>query len=471
MMGQSMGGGGLFGGMGGGMMGAGAGMMGQGMMGLGGCGAASPMAGLGGLGMMGTAGGSLLRGGLGGLDGLQQLLGQAGNSLLLGRTSYGLGTDIPADKLPPKSRCPVDFIMPRAPARSKEKPLVFKALPSPSPTSTPGSRVRSRGKTPPKTFSLPPGSHEGSQHVPGGTPRLRPFDVLPPSSMGRPVTPTYQPCRSPSTPASGSGLRLRDLQPKDAHADRAAGPTRTPRSASPEAAAEVLQEQKAPECPVIKPNFIRVTAPSQAAPGYGRESELDDRDFGDEAEPIHRGAGLASPSFVPRLERADYWCKPSCDVLSKMSEAQLSRVESFEVGKYNIGWIRWEGCTDVRALDLDRTVEIEFGKLNMYPRGDKPPVGEGLNKKATVTLIVPPTREMQKQGLTVREISAQLAEITAAFGATFVSYDMERWVFRVDNFGKPPLTDKELRAEAKMKELALLLTPKGRALTELPTRR
>jgi len=404
-MGGGLGGGGLFG-QTPGMMGSnmlGGGMMGQQAM-------MSPLAGST-PGMMNGLGGVGMLGGLNGVgSGLDQLLGSAGNSLLMGRTSYGLGADVPASRLPPKTRCPVDFIMPRAPARSKEKPLVFKALPtSPSqPTPNSGamrpSSVGSRSKTPKMGLSLPPGSIEGNTGM-NGTPRLTP------------VTTSRAP--TPVTSAPSGGLRLKEVS-RDS-GDRAAGPTQSPRPMSPEIVElpppAALREVRADDSQqVIKPNLIRMVVTPAGRGGEGN---------------VRR----APPAFIPRLDRPDYWCKPSREMFSMMNEAQLSRIENFEVGRYSLGSVRWEGLTDVRALDLDATVDIEFGKLTMYATSDRPPVGEGLNKKALVTLIVPPTPEMQRLGLSAQEISAKLADVTESFGAKFVSYEQEQWVFRVENFG------------------------------------
>mmetsp|Transcript_31624 Transcript_31624/g.72173 ORF Transcript_31624/g.72173 Transcript_31624/m.72173 type:complete len:472 (-) Transcript_31624:73-1488(-) len=138
-------------------------------------------------------------------------------------------------------------------------------------------------------------------------------------------------------------------------------------------------------------------------------------------------------SVVPRLARPGYSCKPSIQELSLMTEAELSKVDSFEIHRESYGWVRWEGLTDLRHMDLDAVVSIESRQLIMYPLGSVPPVGHGLNKQAVVCLIVTPTATMQKQR-TRAEIQALVRELTESLGGQLLSYDMKHWIFRMMRF-------------------------------------
>jgi len=116
-----------------------------------------------------------------------------------------------------------------------------------------------------------------------------------------------------------------------------------------------------------------------------------------------------------------------------MPEEKLCKIDNLEIGRYGYGSIRWPGLTDVRRLDFDADVSLERGSLTLYPGREKPEVGEGLNKEAVITLNVRPTRtDMKlKSADLLRE---RLARISEDFGGKFISYDMEKWIFRVPHF-------------------------------------
>ena len=58
-----------------------------------------------------------------------------------------------------------------------------------------------------------------------------------------------------------------------------------------------------------------------------------------------------------------------------------------------MGCVRWLDPTDVRGLDLDATVEMDAGSIEVYMDSTaggtaaKPEVGRGLNKPAEVTML------------------------------------------------------------------------------------
>lgn len=71
---------------------------------------------------------------------------------------------------------------------------------------------------------------------------------------------------------------------------------------------------------------------------------------------------LAPASLVPKLSRSDYYSTPSVDpgqevlkrfsfakeAMSRMTEAQLSRVDNLEVGRYGFGAVKWPGRARVQ---------------------------------------------------------------------------------------------------------------------------
>jgi len=116
-----------------------------------------------------------------------------------------------------------------------------------------------------------------------------------------------------------------------------------------------------------------------------------------------------------------------------MSELQLSRIDNLEIGRYGFGSIRWPGLTDVRRLDFDADIAIERGSLSLYPDREVPVTGEELNKEAVITLNVKPSRSDASEK-SVEALKARLAKISEEFGGKFISYDMEKWIFRVPHF-------------------------------------
>jgi len=161
----------------------------------------------------------------------------------------------------------------------------------------------------------------------------------------------------------------------------------------------------------VKPNFVRHLSRSG--------SDDDERP--------------APAALVPRLERDEYYSSPSVEAMSKMSEAKLSRIDNLEIGRYGYGSVRWPGLTDVRRLDFDADVIIGRGSLTLYKDREMPEIGEELNKEAIVTLQVRQSRNDAK----IRSsdaLTARLAKISEDFGGKFISYDMDKWIFRLPHF-------------------------------------
>lgn len=199
--------------------------------------------------------------------------------------------------------------------------------------------------------------------------------------------------------------RPRDLSPERTSREESLG-NRMPR--------RMDEGQETPrEFQPIKPNFVR-HAPERA-------EENDDCDI------------PAAPSLVPRLARPEYYSNPSVEAMSKMPEAKLSRIDNLEIGRYGYGSVMWPGLTDVRRVDFDVAVVIDRGSLMLYPEREKPKVGEELNKEAVITLQVRPSRADAKPK-SLEVLRARLAKISEDFGGKFISYDMEKWIFRVPHF-------------------------------------
>jgi len=96
----------------------------------------------------------------------------------------------------------------------------------------------------------------------------------------------------------------------------------------------------------------------------------------------------------------------------------------------------------VRCLDLKSIVEFSNREVIVYKDDNKkPPVGEGLNKAAEVTLlnikcVKKKTEEQYYEGARVERYREMLVKKAEEQGAEFVSFDAAKgeWKFRVKHF-------------------------------------
>eukprot|EP00919_Chromeraceae_sp_WS-2016_P073948 GHVR01174915.1.p1 GENE.GHVR01174915.1~~GHVR01174915.1.p1 ORF type:complete len:374 (+),score=146.75 GHVR01174915.1:453-1574(+) len=150
----------------------------------------------------------------------------------------------------------------------------------------------------------------------------------------------------------------------------------------------------------------------------------------------------ANTSVIPILTKQDYTTRPSSVAVSQMSEAELARVQDFQVTRNKVGSVVWEGITDIRGLDLDSLVSIEPGSVCVYEKQESlPPLGCGLNKTAVVSIIVRPNKlptdpEALKHLQAKRE--DKLRSLCASQGTHFLDFDPHTWCwrFRVDGWAR-----------------------------------
>ncbi|KAK6589215.1 nucleoporin [Cryptosporidium xiaoi] len=150
-------------------------------------------------------------------------------------------------------------------------------------------------------------------------------------------------------------------------------------------------------------------------------------------------------SLVPILTKSDYLCIPSIEVLRTFSEDRLAIVEDFRIIREGVGEIMWPGVTDLRGINLDLVVSIEPLCVSVYGDDDSPvPIGEGLNKKALVTLKnCKPKKMMSLTDANEIEIYKnnrvnQIKNYTEQMGARFISLDTNtwEWKFEVSHFSR-----------------------------------
>ncbi|CAO2202794.1 unnamed protein product [Urochloa humidicola] len=155
--------------------------------------------------------------------------------------------------------------------------------------------------------------------------------------------------------------------------------------------------------------------------------------------------GVITGSVLPRLYNADYYTVPSIVELAVKESDEpgyCSHVPDFTVGRHGYGSVKFDGETDVRKLDIASIVEFNNREILVYRDESKtPPIGQGLNKPAEVTLLNVKCID-EKTGLqftggpTVNRYKEILVQWTKEHGAEFVSFDPVKgeWKFRVKNF-------------------------------------
>ena len=96
---------------------------------------------------------------------------------------------------------------------------------------------------------------------------------------------------------------------------------------------------------------------------------------------------LPQPAGV-KLRRAGYYTIPSMSELSTMVDTEGNlNVENFTIGRQGYGNIFFPGMTNIKGMNFDDIVFFRHKEVIVYPDDSKKPeLGQGLNKKAQVTL-------------------------------------------------------------------------------------
>ncbi|KAI3837185.1 hypothetical protein MKW92_028699 [Papaver armeniacum] len=172
--------------------------------------------------------------------------------------------------------------------------------------------------------------------------------------------------------------------------------------------------------------------PSLAENGHDKERTVNEK-------------GADIEALMPKLLYPDYYTEPRIEELAAKERAEpgfCSRVKDFIVGRNGFGSIKFAGETDVRKLDLESLVQFNNREVIVYlDDSKKPPVGQGLNKAAVVTLLNikcfdKKTGQQCMEGVKVEKYKEMLIKKAHDQGAEFVSYDPIKgeWKFRVNHF-------------------------------------
>uniref|UniRef100_A0A0D9XX78 Nucleoporin autopeptidase n=1 Tax=Leersia perrieri TaxID=77586 RepID=A0A0D9XX78_9ORYZ len=204
---------------------------------------------------------------------------------------------------------------------------------------------------------------------------------------------------------------------------------------------------------VFNKNVISPTKPTSIENGIHR----DDHASNESETMTMDGNGTSVERLVPKLVHADYYTEPSLGELAAKERAEpgyCSRVRDFAVGRHNYGSIKFIGETDVRGLDLESIVEFNYREVIVYKDDSKkPPVGEGLNKPAVVTLLNikcmnKKTGDQYTEGPRVDKYKEILVKKAEEQGAEFISFDAAKgeWKFKVKHFSSYGFGEAEINS-------------------------
>ncbi|KAK1390860.1 Peptidase S59 domain-containing protein [Heracleum sosnowskyi] len=165
--------------------------------------------------------------------------------------------------------------------------------------------------------------------------------------------------------------------------------------------------------------------------------------------------GADIEALMPKLRHSDYYTEPRIQELAAKERAEpgfCRRVKDFVVGRHGYGNIKFLGETDVRRLDLESLVQFNHREVIVYmDESKKPPVGQGLNKPAVVTLLNvkcfdKKTGRHYTEGPRIDKYKEMLRKKAEDQGAEFVSYDPieGEWAFKVSHFSRYELRDEDL---------------------------
>lgn len=169
------------------------------------------------------------------------------------------------------------------------------------------------------------------------------------------------------------------------------------------------------------------------------------------------------------LRRPGYYTIPTLDeILQLMDEEGRCVVSNFTIGRKGYGNVYFNEPLDVANLNLDEIVHFRHKEVILYPDDEnKPPVGQGLNRKAQITLdqVWPHDKALHEpikdpQRLALMDYEGKLRRVCDKHDTRFLEYrpDTGSWVFKVEHFSKYGLSDSdedEVPTDPKKAKLAL----------------
>ncbi|XP_057966767.1 nuclear pore complex protein NUP98A isoform X2 [Malania oleifera] len=247
-------------------------------------------------------------------------------------------------------------------------------------------------------------------------------------------------------------IRPMEQWPSRANAEKAASLKDTPTEAhenETQAANGLVKDPIRPVKPNVRPNGVHDDNSNQKGDSY---ITLTGHRAGEAAIVYEHGADIEA--LMPKLRHSEYYTEPRIQELAAKERAEpgfCRHVKDFVVGRHGFGSIKFIGETDVRRLDLESLIQFNNREVIVYMDDTKkPPVGQGLNKPAEVTLLNikcfdKKTGYQYTEGPKIEKYKEMLMRKAKDQGAEFVSYDPIKgeWKFRVNHFSMYKFGDEE----------------------------
>ena len=163
-----------------------------------------------------------------------------------------------------------------------------------------------------------------------------------------------------------------------------------------------------------------------------------------------------------KLEKGDYWISPAEEVLVSTAFKDLEAVLGFKCGRVGYGQVEFLEPVNLTMVGAVKEIAGKFiifdqKECTVYPdESDKPPVGQGLNVRAKITLegcwaTDRATREPIKTEDHPKH-AAHLKKLKNMNNTTFESFDIEKgaWTFIVEHFSRYGLGAEDDEEEDQM---------------------
>ncbi|KAK9511478.1 hypothetical protein O3M35_000124 [Rhynocoris fuscipes] len=228
-----------------------------------------------------------------------------------------------------------------------------------------------------------------------------------------------------------------------------------PNENSPSAVASSLQKKVIIELKKTKKSSSNSSALDECKDTTGDQTSTSSSDSDqEESIPAELNSSCSTHPTGITLRRDGYYTIPTLSELASLVDEQgRCIVDNFTVGRLNYGNIFYPDSFDVSGLNLDEIVHFRHKEVTVYPMDEiKPPVGEGLNRRAQITLdrvwpVDKTTRQPIKdpRRLNDMDYESKLARACARHGTNYVEYrpTTGSWVFKVDHFSKYGLSDSD----------------------------
>lgn len=156
------------------------------------------------------------------------------------------------------------------------------------------------------------------------------------------------------------------------------------------------------------------------------------------------------------LKRPQYYTIPSIEMLETLKDDDgKCYIKGFTVGRVGYGNVCFPETMEVSNLNLDDIIHIRHREVILYPDDSKkPPVGQGLNRHAQVTLdgvypVVSGETIKNPDATLVMYFTENLREVCERKGMRFLEYrpDTGSFVFEVDHFSKYGLDNEDINVD------------------------